>query len=118
MKQNHLSVFLAAGLIMFLVVAACTTQEKAKHQGSAREGTGTPQETTLQGMIRIYGNEPHTWVGIRTPEGKIYAVSPPEKAAELRTVQGRLLEFTVTIQDTFILGVEGAATVLSWRYVR
>ena len=116
-KKNHLPLFFAAGLVIFLVVAACTTQEKANSQETGTEEEGS-RRTTLRGTIRIYGNEPHTWVGIMSSEGKIYAVEPPEKAAELRSIQGRLLEFTVIVQSAVVPGIDGEATVLSWRYVQ
>ena len=73
----------------------------------------------MRGMVKIYGSEPHTWVGIETvPDGKIYAAGPPEKARELSSLQGRLIDFTVVIQDTGQPGLSGTATVLSWRIVR
>ena len=105
MNKKYLAVLFVAGIILFLT--ACTTQEKAHSR-----------ETTLQGMIRIHGNEPHTWVGIETTDGKLYAVAPPEKAAELRSMQGRLLEFTVILQSGALFGAEGTANVLSWKQVR
>jgi len=103
MNGKYVPALFAAALLV-MVTVGCTSQKRTQ-----------PRETTLQGMIAIYGNEPHSWVGIRTQEGKVYAVNPPEKAAELRDMQGRLLEFTVIIQDAVILGVDGSATVLSWR---
>ena len=73
----------------------------------------------LSGMVKIYGSEPHTWVGIETvPEGKIYAVDSTEKAKELRALQGRLIDFTVIIQETTRPGLAGTAAVLSWNIIR
>jgi len=79
-----------------------------------------PREGTLQGMIKIYGNEPHTWVGLETvPDGKVYAIVPPEKAAEFRILQGRLLEVRVAFQDAALPPAlppaDGMITPLSWK---
>jgi len=78
-----------------------------------------PREGTLQGMIHIYGSEPHTWVGLETvPDGKVYAIVPPEKADEYRALQGRFMEVKVTFQDTALPpGLppgDGVITPLSW----
>jgi hypothetical protein len=98
-------IVLIAVAVVFSGVFACTSQEKA------------PKQENIQGMVKIYGNEPHTWVGIETVEEKIYTVFPPETAAELRKVQGRLLELTVVLEGPAKRGIEGKATVLSWRIV-
>jgi len=75
-----------------------------------------PREGTLQGTIKIYGNEPHTWVGFETmPDKKVYAIIPPEKAAEFRVLQGRLLEVKVRFQDTALPPAAGSITPLSWK---
>ena len=113
MRQINFKNFLITVICIFFVVLvlACASQEKDK----ARE----PQEMTLKGMIVIYGNEPHTWVGIETvPDRKVYAVTPPEKAKELRGLQGHLLEFTVTIRETILHGVSGTAEVRSWQVIQ
>jgi len=78
-----------------------------------------PREGTLQGMIHIYGSEPHTWVGLETvPDGKVYAIVPPEKADEYRDLQGRLLEVKVAFQYTALPPAlpptDGMITPLSW----
>jgi len=91
---------------LFLGVLCCTTSggNKAK-----------PREETLRGMIKIYGSEPHTWVGVETvPEGKVYALVPPEKAEEFRNLQGRLLELRVVFQDTTPPAADGSVTPLAW----
>lgn len=111
MKKRTSAVLFAALFVALLLPLACTTQNQSEPGGKAGS-----QETVLRGMVKIYGNEPHTEVGIETvPGGKVYAVRPPEKAEELRAMQGRLLEFTVTIRATRMPGLEGTATVLSWR---
>jgi hypothetical protein len=108
MKQNSFTLFLIVGLVFLLgtFVYAAPKKEKVR-------------EKVITGMIKIYGNEPHTWVGIETiPDGKIYVVQPPEKAAELRGQQGRLIEFKVVLEEMQMpLGGDGTATVISWRVV-
>ena len=108
MNHKKIILLIIASFIVLLAPITCKSQEKVKEK-----------EKTVQGMVKIYGNEPHTWVGIETiPAGKIYFVSPPEKAVEIRNIQGLLLEFTVIIRDTQMPGVAGTATLLSWRIIR
>jgi len=78
---------------------------------------------TLTGRIQIYGNEPHTFVGIIDENGAEYAVYPPEQEEKLRKLQGHLIEFTVIFLDKpqgygslFLQG--GTITPLEWRIIR
>ena len=92
--------------LLLLGVLCCTTSG----------GKAKPREGTLRGTIKIYGSEPHTWVGLETiPEGRVYALVPPEKAEEFRALQGRLLELRVRFQDAALPPVDGAVTPLSWK---
>ena len=110
MKHNTLPALLIFSLVIILgaLLLSCATQKKEESQ-----------EMILQGMVKIYGSEPHTWVGIETvPEGKIYAVSPPEKAKELRSQQGYMMEFTVIPGDNAPpAGLPEMVTLLSWRRI-
>jgi len=108
MKQHNFTAVISFSLVIILCaqLLACATKKKE-----------APQEVVLQGMVKIYGSEPHTWVGIQTvPEGKVYAVNPREKAEELRNQQGYMLEFTVMLGNkTPPRGLPEAVTMLSWR---
>ena len=110
MKQKSYSAFLVAFLVFLLgvLMLACATPQKEKSG-----------ERVIQGMIRLYGNEPHLWTGIKTiPDEKIYYVEPPEMAKELRALQGRVIEFTVILEEGKMpLGGDGKATVISWRII-
>jgi hypothetical protein len=108
MTQKNRAALLTAAFLLLLLPLSCKTQENVKKNG----------EKILRGTVTIYGNEPHTWTGIETvPDGKIYQVNPPEKAAELTAMQGYVLEFTVNIRDAEIPGAAGTVTVISWRKV-
>ena len=110
MGQINFQASLIAVLVFLLCVPVISGASPKKEESV---------DIVIQGMVKIYGNEPHTWVGIETvPDGKIFFVEPPEKAKELGSLQGRLIEFTVVIYDTTRPGLEGTATVLSWRVVR
>jgi len=80
--------------------------------------------TTITGMIQIYGNEPHTFVGIIDHQDSTeYAVYPPSKEEELRGLQGHLIEFTVVKQDEpmGLGGLQlkgGTVTVVEWGIIR
>ena len=86
--------------------------------------TGENIMTKITGRIQIYGNEPHTFVGIiDRQDGTEYAVYPPSGEEELRELQGRLIEFTVIKQDKpmglgGLLLRGGTVTVVEWRIVQ
>ncbi|MHB9292925.1 hypothetical protein Holit_02042 [Hollandina sp. SP2] len=70
----------AGGLLMVCILAACMSAHTQ----------------TLRCRVAVYGNEPHTYVGILSEaDGKVYAVYPPAQEAKLRTLQGRRLEMTL-----------------------
>ncbi|MDR0374476.1 MAG: hypothetical protein LBH85_01960 [Treponema sp.] len=74
----------------------------------------------VTGEVKIFGNEPHTFAVIVTVDGKRYGVSPPEKEAALRRLQGRTLECTVRILekgDAALFLKDGTVEPLSWRIV-
>lgn len=51
--------------------------------------------TTVKGIIRVYGNEPFTFIGIKTENEKEYTViAEPETEKELRKTQGNTIEIT------------------------
>ena len=75
--------------------------------------------TIIIGRITIYGNEPYTFVGIVAENGTEYAVYSPSHEAELRTLQGHIIEFTVVLLDEpqgygslFLKG--GTVSPLAW----
>jgi hypothetical protein len=85
--------------------------------------TGTENTAKLIGRVQIYGNEPHTFVGIVDEEGTEYAVYPPAEEEKLRALQGRLIEFTVVFLDgprgeggLYLKG--GTVTPVSWEIIR
>ena len=76
----------------------------------------------LKGRVQIYGNEPHTFAGIIDENGTEYAVYPPSIEAELRTLQGHMIEFTVVLLDEpqgfgsiFLKG--GTITPVKWEII-
>ncbi|MDR1215843.1 MAG: hypothetical protein LBK25_04090 [Treponema sp.] len=76
---------------------------------------------TLRGYVQIYGSEPHTYAGI-VSDGKVYAVYPPKKEAELRRLQGQALEFSVRFLDPpqgegGLFLKDGCVTPLSWKVI-
>jgi len=82
-------------------------------------------ENTMKilGRTQIYGNEPHTFVGIIDENGTEYAVYPPSQEEKLKTLQGHLIEFTVVLLDEpkgdgsiFLKG--GTVTVVKWELVQ
>lgn len=136
MNRNYLLPLFAAVLVVFLADFSCASQKTKTplegeilpevslpampepKQGNTQMITD-PQGVVIQGMIKLYGNEPHAMVGIETfPDKKIYLVMPPERAAELRRMQSRLMEFDVILGNTAMPGLTGTATILAWRIVQ
>ena len=77
----------------------------------------------IDGMVRVYGNEPHTFAGIVDQNGVEYAVYPPEKEEELRALQGHLIKFYVIFDDVhktygslFLKG--GTVIPIEWEITR
>ena len=73
----------------------------------------------IKGRVVIYGNEPHTFVGIAADDGREYAVYSPSHEEELRRLQGHSIEFTVIFIDEpkvysslFLKG--GTVSPISW----
>jgi hypothetical protein len=74
------------------------------------------------GRVVVFGNEPHTFVGIVSEDGTEYAVHPPEQEKKLRTFQGNLIEFTVILLkepqgygSLFLKG--GTVTPVKWEII-
>jgi hypothetical protein len=85
--------------------------------------TGTENMIKLMGRVQIYGNEPHTFMGIVDENGTEFAIYPPAKEEELRKLQGHLIEFIVIFLDEpqgygslFLKG--GTVTPVKWEIIR
>jgi hypothetical protein len=84
---------------------------------SAEGGAG---KKIIRGRVRVWGNEPHTYAGIETEDGKQFSVFPAEKEEEIRSLQGNLVEFTVIFSEEprgagALFLRDGSVTPLSWR---
>jgi hypothetical protein len=94
---------------------ACGTRQAANKAAEDKMDT-----QIITGTVHIYGSEPHTYAGIVSDDGKTYAVYPREKEVEIRSLQGRLIEFTVRFlkepagEGSLYLR-DGTVTPLSWR---
>ena len=124
MKFSRIPAFLAVSFFVILatLALACASQKK-EGEASAPSGAAPERivEMDIKGMVKIYGNEPHTWVGIETrPEGKVYSVDPPETARELRGQQGYLIEFRVSyIENQTVPALQApVVSVISWQIAR
>ncbi len=92
--------------------------------GQPLSAAGNSENQEIIGRVKIYGSEPHTYVGIEsTEDGTIYSVYPPEKEHALRKLQGRVIIFKVRILDKpqgygslFLSGP--TVTPLSWKVLR
>ena len=83
-------------IFVFVLFIAVNASAFGRRQAAA------PQADTviITGRIVVYGSEPRTFIGIANTEGGEYFVYSPEHEAELRSLQGHLIEFTVEIIDT------------------
>jgi hypothetical protein len=112
--------------ITFLSVFSCRTAASGQHKPDLPGNSSSSNlENTIRitGIVQVYGNEPHTFVGIVEENGTEYAVYPPSQEAELRKLQGHLIAFTVIMLDEpkgeggiYLKG--GTVTPLSWEILR
>ena len=84
---------------------------------------GAENTIKILGRVQIYGNEPHTFLGIIDENGVEYAVYPQSREEELRKLQGHLIEFTVIVLDNpqgygslFLRG--GTVTPITWGIIQ
>jgi hypothetical protein len=77
----------------------------------------SPPAQKFVGSVRIFGSEPHTYVGIRDEkDGKVYIPDTLENEAALRELQGLRIEFTVKFSERNTFPpADGAVTVISYR---
>lgn len=100
-----------------------TTVENTATIDSGNLSVTETDTTMITGKIQIYGNEPHTFVGIIDGNGKEYAVYPPSWEEELKKLQGHLIEFTVVLLDepqgyggVFLKG--GTVRPIAWKLIQ
>lgn len=108
--------------IFFLVFLSFLSCASAKNRGGM-ENTSTEEPVKVTGRIQIYGNEPHTFVGIVDKDGNEYAVYIRSGEDELRRLQGHLIEFTVVFLDDqqsygglFLKG--GTVELIEWEIIQ
>ena len=105
-------IFIITLAVVFLSAFSCTTINN----------TNTGNSSVLTGRIEIYGNEPFTYVGIVDSSGVAYNIIPRSTADELRSLQGHLIEFTVSYPEEQIQGYGslpgGTVTPISWKIIR
>ena len=106
--------------IASLNVFSCRT---VNNSGNTRSENSTVENTSIiRGTVRIYGNAPNTFVGIRDERGTEYAVYPASKENELRALQGNLIDFTVMFVNErsygslFLQG--GTVTPIEWKIIQ
>ena len=83
---------------------------------------------SVSGLINVYGNEPFTFIGIKTSSGEEYSLSASEEVLnQLRKSQGKRIEIIGSIKQTdknqekpvvaFNSLKSGNLIVLDWEYV-
>ncbi len=82
---------------------------------------------SVSGLINVYGNEPFTFIGIKTSSGEEYSLSASEEVLnQLRKSQGKRIEITGSVKQAdknqekpvveFNSLKNGTLTVLNWQY--
>ena len=83
---------------------------------------------SVSGLINVYGNEPFTFIGLKTSSGEEYSLSASEEVLnQLRKAQGKRIEITGSIKQAdknqekaaveFNSLKNGNLIVLDWEYV-
>ena len=78
---------------------------------------------SVTGYINVYGNEPFTFIGIVTDDGKEYTISADDSILkELQKTQGKKIEIKGTIEKSEKAGFNqlknGRIILLEWKYVK
>ncbi len=79
------------------------------------------KKITITGTVVIYGNEPHTYAGIKTEDEKrVYAIYPENVELKVRNLQGYLCVFQAILLDKpagegSLYLQDGTVTILSWK---
>jgi len=115
---NRRAELCAVFLLVFLFTALNVFALGKKEKNPAGKG----RKTTLVGRVVVYGNEPHTFVGIVDEHDVAYSIYPSNNDAELRKLQGNLIEFTVILLDEpqdyagMVLGK--TLTLIDWKVIK
>ena len=132
MNARQLSVFAAFILFAVFAAASCCTAKSNAKDGTAQAVSGASKKAdakavegqfTFRGRVVMMGNEPHTYVGIRTEdETKTYAVYPEATAREMSGLQGHLIEFVAVPTDksageASLYLKDGTIRLVSWKIV-
>jgi len=119
----RLIVIALAALSVFSCGTAASDQREQGLPIETPLATNVENTGKITGMVQVYGNEPHTYVGIIEGNGTEYAVYPSSSEDELRKLQGHLIEFTVIFLDEpkgegglYLKG--GTVTPLGWEILR
>ncbi len=82
-------------------------------------------QKSVKGYIHVYGNEPFTYIGIKTADNKEYSIVAEEKTyKELKASQGNEVElsgiFIPPEKDRLEPGMlkDGKIEVTEWKYVK
>ena len=83
---------------------------------------------SVSGLINVYGNEPFTFIGLKTDSGEEYSLTAEKEVLDqLRNTQGKRIEITGSIKQAdknqekaaveFNSLKSGNLIVLDWEYV-
>ena len=110
-------------ILTTLSLTACSLFLKNKNDVTNKSNIETENTVKLIGRVQIYGNEPHTFVGIIDENNIEYAVYPPQQEKKLRPLQGHLIEFSVVflneprgLGSSFLKG--GTVKPIKWNIIR
>ena len=78
---------------------------------------------TVTGYIKVYGNEPFTFIGLETENDKQYTLKASDQVLEeLRKAQGKKIEINGTIEKSEKASMnelkDGNLIVLEWKVVK
>ena len=96
--------------IILLLLACCTAFPL--YAGGSKEKETKPKPVTIEGVVRLVGNEPFTRLTVTTKEGRSYFFDADKKKTYGRfigllvTVQGTVEEKQLVTADGKALGIE------------
>ena len=112
-------VFVTAGVFSLGKKEEKNDNPASRCETGNQTGDGEEKTIKIRGRIQIYGNDPHTFVGIVAENGTEYAVYSPSRENELRRLQGRLIEFTVILSgESQDCGLRGGTVIpVEWEII-
>ncbi len=112
-------------ILLFIIgsVTQCFNKDNMKQDNSKLQIDNSVKQYLITGVIKVYGSEPHTYVGIKSENKKIFYIHP-DYASKVRKLQNEKYLFTVKNYDGdkkfhyTMLGNDPVVIPVSWEKIK